>query len=638
MSTVSIHLKLAVDAVKSGADKATQYIKKIDTAVSKLNLSFNNLISPINQSLGLLGVSGGLLAMSGHALKLAGEFDEMAISLVGVSGGLEMARANMEAIETLSSQTIVPTEELAQASRMMLATGVATNDTLIPALRNLQDIAGGTGTSITSLTSLISYLKQKGEIDGRSLTTMLKAGIPIIDETAKAFKMSREEAEKLIHSGMGFDKVQHVLAKMSDEGGIFHGIAKNISGDTITGQLGTLTAQIQMMFRQTGQEIQKHLNFPKITEKVLRLAVAIKETLLPPFIKLIQIGLVMAPTIIKIVGAMVAFAAAITAIVAGLKAWAIAKAVVLSLSGPTGWATLAAGAAAAGVAIWGINKAFDAVNNSVEKLDISGFTDDQRQLADVLGEVAIEANNVADELEELTSKSERLKESLQTPLEKFATDVSELTHMLEENLITQTQYQTAIDNLWKETDKSRGGMLEYIESLQIQVDTFGQSKEAIELYKRQLAGASDKHLDLAKSMQNQIQWMERQKEMFEEGKRLTEDSMTSKEKFLAQAEKLNQLLDNGAISWDVYSNQIDKSAKSLMDLEKATNFSATVGLEKGSTEARKAIIEQNLNLQNNNQKPKWTEVANATKRTADGTEELVDVLSQFDRASIWRAN
>jgi hypothetical protein len=61
--------------------------------------------------------------------------------------------------------------------------------------------------------------------------------------------------------------------------------------------------------------------------------------------------------------------AAMAAFTIATKSAAIGQAILLSLSGPKGWALLAAGAVAAGVAIYGIYKAYNQVNEAAKQTE-----------------------------------------------------------------------------------------------------------------------------------------------------------------------------------------------------------------------------------------------------------------------------
>lgn len=158
---------------------------------------------------------------------------------------------------------------------------------------------------------------------------------------------------------------------------------------TITELIGQLTPVFTALM-DVGKQVFEALKpligaililFVEVAKAVGPLIVILGQALVPILEGLTNIVLVLASAInvntIKWLAAIGAFAAmiaivprviaAFTSIIAAFKALATAQVIQLALSGPKGWAILAAGAAAAAVAVWGVNKAFESVNAQMAK-------------------------------------------------------------------------------------------------------------------------------------------------------------------------------------------------------------------------------------------------------------------------------
>jgi len=86
-----------------------------------------------------------------------------------------------------------------------------------------------------------------------------------------------------------------------------------------------------------------------------------------------------------------------------------------------------------------------------------------------------------------------------------------------------------------------------------EVETFGASRADILAYDLALLGASDAQIALARSMAEMIAALEDQQRLINEGARLYEQMRTPAEQLSDEINRLNDLLDAGAISWDTYA-------------------------------------------------------------------------------------
>ena len=124
-----------------------------------------------------------------------------------------------------------------------------------------------------------------------------------------------------------------------------------------------------------------------------------------------------------------------------------------AMSGPAGWATLAAGAAIATGAVVAMNAAFDSNVTATE--NASQAIQDKTEAVEKNNDAVFDAIKKQKELEdaqkaekkrieELQKKADQVAQSVRTPVEVFQDKVSELQELLNAGVLSWTNYQRAI--------------------------------------------------------------------------------------------------------------------------------------------------------------------------------------------------
>ena len=103
--------------------------------------------------------------------------------------------------------------------------------------------------------------------------------------------------------------------------------------------------------------------------------------------------------------------------------------------------------------------------------------------------------------------------------------------------------------------------------LRRQVETFGLSAAEVALWTLEQRGASAAALELARALAVQLEELEKQAQLIERGKQITQQFLTPLERFNERMMELNDLLKEQAIGWDTFERAV-KSARD--ELEKAT--------------------------------------------------------------------
>lgn len=130
------------------------------------------------------------------------------------------------------------------------------------------------------------------------------------------------------------------------------------------------------------------------------------------------------------------------------------------------------------------------------------------------------------------------------------------------------------------------------ERLRIQSETFGMSADEVEIYRLRMSGVSETELSQAKSLAIQNKERERQAELMERGKSLTERFLSPQERLQKQQEEYRELLQSGAISVGTYERAMkDAQETAGTGAEFRMSVSGLQAVEVGTAEAMARVAD-----------------------------------------------
>lgn len=213
-------------------------------------------INTIKASLKAVGVVTAATAGAiGFLLNRAGGEEQTLIAFETMLGSAEKAKNLMQEIKDFADVTPFNTEEVVQASKGLLAFGVAEED-IIEKTRVLGDIASGVGKDkFGTLIRGFGKIKTKGKATMEELNMFLEAGVPILDELAKGFGVNKEEIFKMVSTGkVGFADVDKALKSMATGSGKFAGLMAKQS-KSFFGLISTIQGQLDNFAKELGNEL-----------------------------------------------------------------------------------------------------------------------------------------------------------------------------------------------------------------------------------------------------------------------------------------------------------------------------------------------------------------------------------------------
>ena len=202
-----------------------------------------------------MGVAFTFSAAKDFAMKIAtvrGEVQKLEVAFNVMLGSKEAADNLMRQLVQTAATTPFDLQSIAGGAKQLLAYGVAAeevNDILI----RLGDIAAGLSIPLNDLVYLYGTTMTQGRLFAKDLNQFMGRGIPLADELAKQFGITKDKVNELVSDGkIGFSEVKKAIESLTGEGGKFHNLMEEQS-KTISGRISNLGDAVTNMFNEIGK-------------------------------------------------------------------------------------------------------------------------------------------------------------------------------------------------------------------------------------------------------------------------------------------------------------------------------------------------------------------------------------------------
>lgn len=185
-------------------------------------------------------VASGLYQFGEAAVEARSRIEQLEVSFSTLLGSQAQANALLQEIREYGTVTPYDTEGLAQAARLMLSYGMATNK-VMPTLRMLGDISMGDKEKLQSLTLAFSQMSASGRVCKQDLNQMVNAGFNPLQIIAEQTGKSLGELNDEVSAGkISVSQIEQAFITATSEGGKFHGMVDNMS-DTLSGKIAQMS-------------------------------------------------------------------------------------------------------------------------------------------------------------------------------------------------------------------------------------------------------------------------------------------------------------------------------------------------------------------------------------------------------------
>lgn len=181
------------------------------------NLASGVVLGAIN---GLRNSIGGFAT---GAIAASGKIETLSTQLEVLTGSALSAKMLMQELTDFSASTPFQIEGLAEASKKLLSFGFE-QETIIDRLKELGDVAAGSGADIGELSLIYGQVAAAGKLTGERLLQMQERAIPIGPALAKTMGVAESSVRGLVSAGkVGFAEFETAFNTLNDASGQFFG-------------------------------------------------------------------------------------------------------------------------------------------------------------------------------------------------------------------------------------------------------------------------------------------------------------------------------------------------------------------------------------------------------------------------------
>ena len=261
MGDYDLHIGVRADDSQftDAMNRTREQVRRTAAQVEQSGMSIEKMFNRIK-----IAAAGALAGFSvkefiGKVIQVRGEFQQLEVAFTTMLGSAEKANDLMRQLTKTAASTPFDLQGVANGAKQLLAYGVAAedvNDTLV----HLGDIAAGLSLPLGDLVYLYGTTLTQGRMFTQDLRQFMGRGIPIAEELAKQFGVTKDKVQELVSTGkVGAEEFKNAIMSMSSEGGKFAGLMEAQS-KTITGQISNIEDGIDVMFNEIGQKSEGVIN------------------------------------------------------------------------------------------------------------------------------------------------------------------------------------------------------------------------------------------------------------------------------------------------------------------------------------------------------------------------------------------
>lgn len=251
MSSRIVSLKSEKDALEKGLKPA------IESTNGALDKHFGLLSYIIRRAVSYIAIwQAQKIAM--NLITITGEFEKQKVALEAMFRNAAAADKIYEQIKQFSVISPFNFKDLMAQTKQLAAFSVPANQ-LFGTIKELGDIAAGTGVEMSRLILAYGEVNTQTFLNGRQLRQFTTAGVPLVEALSQEFEKLTGKAvgtseiyEKISKKQVSFQMVKDAIKGMTQEGGIFYNQQIKQS-ETLSGKLSNLKDKFDILFSTIGE-------------------------------------------------------------------------------------------------------------------------------------------------------------------------------------------------------------------------------------------------------------------------------------------------------------------------------------------------------------------------------------------------
>ena len=265
-----------------------------------------------------------LTALGGAALVQSAKFENLDVAFETLIGNAAEAEKTVKSLINFTATTPFQMEEVANAGRQLLAFGVE-SDKVTGVLRQLGDLAAGTGKPLSEFSLIYGKILAKGKVTGEEMLQLAEKGISLQTILAEKHGVSSAQISEAVSKGaVTFDVFREAIEGVTSKGGKFFNLTKKQS-QTLGGLASTMKDAVVIAFKEFGDILVKQFKLKEVVASLITKVNSLVQSLVkfskenPKITKMVLIfgALLAAIGPVIVIGAQLASGFAVMALAAG---------------------------------------------------------------------------------------------------------------------------------------------------------------------------------------------------------------------------------------------------------------------------------------------------------------------------------
>lgn len=248
-------------ALANAAAKAAEFAKSTGASFSRVSDQAQGMASGIGQMFAAIQISNlvdravsGVTSLGKAIINSAADAELMVAQMETLTGNVGQGKVLFEQLERFAARTSFTLQGAADASRNLLAKGVAQND-LIPTMQMLGDLAMGNEERLGFLAKAYTDVQAKGRLMAQEQNQFAENGVNLFELLAQTTGKNTAELMAMREAGqITFEMVQQGLIAATGQGGKFFGFMQKANA-TFIGQWNSLMENLQSIGRMLGEMV-----------------------------------------------------------------------------------------------------------------------------------------------------------------------------------------------------------------------------------------------------------------------------------------------------------------------------------------------------------------------------------------------
>ena len=243
----------------SSLDVAREGVRRTARDIEESGLSIEDMFKRIGAAVGVAFTFDQAKNFVRSAMEIRGQFQQLEIAFNTMLQSEEKATMLMSQLVETAAKTPFDLQGVAQGAKQLLAYGIAA-DEVNETITRLGDIAAGLSIPLGDLVYLYGTTMTQGRMFTMDLRQFMGRGIPMAEELAKQFGVTKNEVAGLVTAGqVGADAVKQAIWNMTNEGSRFGGLMEAQS-KSITGQISNIEDAFDTMLNDIGKSNEGLIN------------------------------------------------------------------------------------------------------------------------------------------------------------------------------------------------------------------------------------------------------------------------------------------------------------------------------------------------------------------------------------------